>query len=170
MIKNYFKIAWRNLTKNKVYSIINILGLAAGMAVAMLIALWIWDEITFDNYHTHHKRLAQVMTTFFDDKNEANTEQSVAIPIGNEFRTKYAGDFKNVSMASWNDGHVLTVGEKKITGSGNWVESNFPSMFSLRMLEGNINALDDPSSVLLSASIAKALFGNTNPINKTVKL
>src|SRR5450631_1379418 len=73
MFKNYFKIAWRNLIKNKVYSIINILGLAAGMAVALLIALWIWDEVTFDNYHTNHKQLAQVMTTFFDDKNEQQT-------------------------------------------------------------------------------------------------
>jgi len=169
MFRNYFKIAWCNLIKSKVYSTINILGLAAGMAVAMLIALWIWDEVTFDNYHTNHKQLAQVMTTFFDDKNEAQTGQAVAIPIGNELRTKYASDFKNVSMASWNFGHVLAVGEKKITGSGMWVESNFPSMFSLRILEGNINALNDPSSVLLSASIAKALFGNANPINKTVK-
>ena len=115
MFKNYFKIAWRNLIKNKVYSIINILGLAAGMAVAMLIALWIWDEVTFDNYHTNHKQLAQVMTTFFDDKNEQQTGQAVAIPIGNDLRTKYASDFKNVSLASWNFSHVLAVGEKNYT-------------------------------------------------------
>ena len=170
MLKNYFKIAWRNLTKNKGYSAINILGLAAGMAVAMLIALWIWDEVTFDNYHTNHKQLAQVMTTFFGDKNEENTMTAIAIPIGNELRTKYASDFKNVSLASWNFGHVLGVGEKKITASGMWVEANFPSMFSLKMIEGNINALKDPSSVLLSASIAKALFGNADAINKTIKL
>ena len=68
MIKNYFKIAWRNLVKSKFYSGINILGLAAGMAVAMLIAFWIWDEVTYDRYHAKHDRLAQVMTTFFDDK------------------------------------------------------------------------------------------------------
>ena len=169
MIKNYFKIAWRNLIKNKVYSTINILGLAIGMAVALLIALWIWDEVTFDNYHTNHKQLAQVMTTFFDDKNERQTGQAIAIPIGDELRTKYGSDFKNVSLASWNFGHVLSVGEKKITGSGMWVEANFPSMFSLKMIEGNINALNDPSSVLLSASLAKSLFGNASAINKTVK-
>src|SRR6266496_5435326 len=132
MFRNYFKTAWRNLIKSKVYSIINIVGLAAGMAVAMLIASWIWDEVTFDNYHTNHEQMAQVISTSFNDK--------------------------------------LAVGEKKITGKGMFVESNFPSMFSLRMLEGNISALDDPSSVLLSASIAKTLFGNINPINKTVKL
>src|SRR3954469_4797086 len=170
MFKNFFKIAWRNFIKSKEYFFLNFLGLAAGMAVAMLIALWIWDEVTFDNYHTNHKQLAQVMTTFFDDKNEAGTGEAVAIPIGNELRTKYASDFKNISMASWNFGHVLAVGEKKITANGMWVESNFPSMFTVRMLKGNINALSDPSTILINASLAKTLFGEADPINKMIKL
>ena len=65
MFKNYLKIAWRNLIKNKIYSVINILGLATGMAVALLIALWIWDEVTFNDYHTNHKHLAQVYDNIF---------------------------------------------------------------------------------------------------------
>jgi ABC-type antimicrobial peptide transport system permease subunit len=170
MFKNYLKIAWRNLVKSKVYSLINILGLATGMAVAMLIALWIWDELTFDKYHTNHEQLAQVMTTFIDNDGKMETGQAVCMPIGNELRTKYGSDFKNVSMTSWNSGHVLAVGDKKITGSGMWVESNFPSMFSLRMRSGNINALSDPSSILISASMAKTLFGNTEALNKMIKL
>ena len=170
MIRNYFKIAWRNLAKNKMYSTINILGLATGMAVAMLIALWIWDELTFDHYHTHHQQLAQVMSTSFNDKGEAGTGMAVAMPLGNELRTKYAADFKEVSMASWNYDHILAVGEKKITCKGLWVETNFPTMFSLRMQQGDIGALDDPSSVLLSAAMAKAFFGDANPINKSLKI
>lgn len=63
MFKNYLKIAWRNLIKSKVYSVINVLGLAAGMTVAMLIGLWIWDEVTFDQSFANHKQLAQIMTT-----------------------------------------------------------------------------------------------------------
>ena len=109
------------------------------------------------------------MTTFFDDKNKAEPGRLLPCRLVKNCRTKYASDFRNVSMASWNFGHVLAAGETKITGSGMWVEANFPSMFSLKMIAGNINALSDPSSVLLSASIAKALFGNTDPINKTVK-
>ncbi len=170
MIKNYFKIAWRNLIKNKVYSTINILGLATGMAVAMLIALWIWDEVTFDEYHTNHHQLAQLMTTFIGDDGDKQTATAIAIPIAQELRTKYGSDFKNVSLASWNFGHTLSAGETKITGQGMWVEPNFPSMFSLKILKGNINALSDPSSVLLSATIAKALFGNADAMNKTIKL
>ena len=164
MLKNYFLIAWRNLIKNKVYSIINILGLATGMAVAMLIALWIWDEVTYDNYHTNHHQLAQVMTTYPE-----GTGAAVAMPLGQELRTKYASDFANVSMASWNFGHILAVGDKKILGSGMWVEPNFPSMFSINIIKGNKNGLTDPSSVLINASLAKSLFGEADPINKTVK-
>ncbi len=112
MLKNYFKIAWRNLIKNKIYSTINILGLAAGLAVAMLIALWIWDEVTFNNYHTNHKQLAKLMTTYLSF-GDVSTDPAVSMPVGNELRTKYASDFKNVSMASYNFSHVLSVGEKQ---------------------------------------------------------
>ncbi|MEO8569543.1 MAG: ABC transporter permease, partial [Ginsengibacter sp.] len=163
------KIAWRNLRKNKIYSIINVLGLATGMAVAMLISFWIWDEVTYDKYHENHERLAQVMTTFIDNDGTMETGQAVCMPIGDELRSKYGSDFKNVCMASWNFGHVLAVGDKKIKGDGMWVEANFPSMFSLRLIKGNMKALDDPSSVLLSASMAKTLFGNEDAMDKMVK-
>ena len=63
MIKNYFKIAWRNLQRSKLYSTINILGLATGMDVALLIGLWIWDELSFDSHFKNHNRLAQVMVS-----------------------------------------------------------------------------------------------------------
>jgi ABC-type antimicrobial peptide transport system permease subunit len=170
MFKTYFKIGWRNLFKSKFYSAINILGLAAGMAVAMLIAFWIWDEINYDRYHSRHDELAQVMTTFIDNDNKQETGEAVCMPIGDELRTKFGSDFKNVSLASWNFGHVLAVGDTKITATGMWVEQNFPSMFTIRMLNGNINALSDPSTILINASLAKTLFGNSDPINKLIKL
>jgi ABC-type antimicrobial peptide transport system permease subunit len=170
VFKNYLKIAWRNLIKSKVYSIINILGLAAGMAVAMLIAFWIWDEVTYNKSYPNHEQLAQVMTTFYNDDGKMETGHAVCMPIGEELRSKYGSDFKNISMSSWNFGHVLVVGEKKITSSGLWVESNFPSMFSIKMQKGNINALSDPSTILINASLAKTLFGDADPINKMIRL
>jgi ABC-type antimicrobial peptide transport system permease subunit len=169
MLKNYFKIAWRNLLKSKAYSAINILGLATGMAVALLIGLWIWDEITFDQYHKNHKKLAQVMTTQTFN-GETGTGRAVALPLGNELRSKYGSNFKYVSMASWNFGHILAAGDKKITAYGMWVEPVFPSMFSIKMMKGSIQSLKDPTSILLSASVAKAMFGAGEPINKMVKL
>ncbi len=170
MFKNYFKIAWRNLLKSKFYSVINILGLAAGMTVTILIALWIWDELTYDKYHANHEQLAQVMTNFIDNDGKFSTGNAVCMPIGDELRRKYGSDFKNIAMTSWNFGHVLAVDDKKISSNGMWVESNFPSMFTVRMLKGNLNALSDPSTILINASLAKTLFGNADAINKTIKL
>jgi ABC-type antimicrobial peptide transport system permease subunit len=170
MIKSYLKVAWRNLLKSKAYSAINIIGLATGMGVAILIGLWIWDELSFDAYHKNHSRLAQVMTTQTFN-GQTGTGQAVAMPLANELRTKYGSDFKNVSMASWNFGHVVAVGDKKISAEGMWVEPVFPSMFSFKTIKGNVAAgLNDPSSIVLSSSVAKALFGDENPINKVVKL
>src|SRR5450432_3079009 len=114
MFENYFKIAWRNLLKSKAYSAINILGLSIGMAVALLISLWIWDEVSFDHYHANHAKLAQVMTTQTFN-GETFTGQAVAMGLANELRTKYASNFKHVSMASWNFGHILSAGDTKIT-------------------------------------------------------
>jgi len=93
MLKNYFTIAWRNLLKNKIYSIINVLGLAASMAVAILIALWIWDEVTYDKYHANHNQLAQIMTTYTDNEGKKGTGTAVCMPIGDELRRKYGSDF-----------------------------------------------------------------------------
>jgi ABC-type antimicrobial peptide transport system permease subunit len=169
MLRNYFKIAWRNLLKSKAYSAINIIGLATGMAVAILIALWIWDELSYNNYHKNHHAIAQVMTTQTFN-GETGTGPAVALPLGTELRNKYGSDFKAVSMASWNFGHTMGVGEKKISTSGMWVEPVFPTMFSLNMIKGNIYGLKDPSAILLSASVAKSLFASADPINKTIRL
>ena len=90
--------------------------------------------------------------------------------MGNALKTKYSGDLKHVSFVSWNNDHVLVVGDKKLSGSGILVQPEFPEMFSLTMLEGNRNALKDPTSLLIAESLAKALFGNANPIDKIVRL
>ena len=169
MLKSYFKIAWRNLLKNKVYSSINILGLAFGMAVAMLIAFWMYDELTFDHYHGNHKKIAQVMVTQTFN-NETGTGQAMAIPLGMELRNKYGSDFKYVTLTSWNFGFIVGTGEKKLSKSGMWVQPEFPVMMGLEKLSGNMKALTDPSSALIDHSLALALFGSDNVIGKTVRM
>jgi ABC-type antimicrobial peptide transport system permease subunit len=169
MLQNYFKIAWRNLLKSKLYSAINILGLATGIAVAILIGLWIWDELSFDSYFKNHNRLAQVMVSQ-TIKGETETHGTVAMPLGNALDNQYAADFKRVSLTSHNSDHILAAGNKKLPGSGRWVQPDFPEMFTLNMLQGKRNALKDPSSILLAESLAKALFGNSDPINKIIRL
>jgi len=169
MLKNYFKIAWRNLLKSKVYSSINVLGLACGMAVAMLIGFWMYDELTFNHYHANHKSIAQVMVTQTFN-HETGTGQAMAIPLGAELKNKYASDFKYVTLTSWNFGFILGAGEKKLTKMGMWAQPDFPRILGLHMVDGNINALADPSSMMLSQSVAKALFGDANAMGKTVRV
>jgi ABC-type antimicrobial peptide transport system permease subunit len=169
MLKNYFKIAWRNLQKSKLYSAINILGLATGMAVALLISLWMRDEITFNTYHQDHSRLAQVMVTQ-TMRNESGTNESMAIPVGDALRKNYPNDIKYSSYTSWGDDHIIAVGEKKLPSSGRWVQQDFPEMFTLKILEGTREALKDPSSLLISESLAKALFGDANAVNNLVRI
>ncbi len=169
MIKNYFKIAWRNLLKNKKSSFINITGLAIGMAVAMLIGLWIWDELSYDKYNKKYDKVAQVYQnqTF---NNTVFTQQAMPFPLGEELRTSYGSDFKYIAMASWEGDHILTVGDKHINKSGIYIDKQGPSIFDLTMIHGTINGLENPNSVLLSESTAKAFFGDTNPINQVMKI
>ncbi|MBS1527627.1 MAG: ABC transporter permease, partial [Bacteroidetes bacterium] len=169
MLKNYFKIAWRNLLKSKVYSLINILGLAFGIGVAMLIAFWMYDELTYNHYHANHRKIAQVMITQTFN-NQTGTGQAMAIPLGMELRNKYGSDFKYVTLTSWNFGFIVGAGERKLSKSGMWVQPEFPIMMGLEQLNGNLKALTDPSSVLIDHSLATALFGSDDVVGKTVRM
>ncbi|WP_205513051.1 ABC transporter permease [Longitalea arenae] len=169
MLKNYLTIAWRNLRNNKMYAVLNIAGLATGMAVAIVIGLWIWDDLSFNRYHRQYDRLAQVMVKVTNG-NEVFMGATTSIPMGNELHDKYGEDFKHVSLVSFPAAHILAVGDKKLSHTGMWVQEAFPLMFSLKMVMGNADALNDPSSVLLAQSVAKALFGTADPLNETVRL
>jgi putative ABC transport system permease protein len=169
MIKNYLKIAWRNLIKNKASSLINIGGLAVGMAVAMLIGLWIYDELSFDKNFKNYDHIAQVLQNNMMN-GEIGTGNSVPWPMGDELRKSFGSDFKNVTMATYNFGHILSYGDKKLTTGGTYFEPAALEMLSFKMLKGTKNGLNDPSSILLSASTAKAYFGSKDPMDKMMKI
>jgi putative ABC transport system permease protein len=169
MIKNYFKIAWRNLIKSKVYSFINIAGLAVGMTVAMLVAFWMWDEISYNKNFANYDHIVRVKENS-SSGDDIRTFNSVPIPLSVYLRTRYASDFKKVVMASWNLRHILAAGEKKLSKSGMYVQPEFTRIFSFNMIEGSLNCLNDPYSIVLSQSLAKAMFGSDDPINKIVKI
>jgi ABC-type lipoprotein release transport system permease subunit len=169
MLKNFFLIALRNLRKNKFSSLINIGGLAVGMAVSILIGLWILDEYSFDKNFPNHDRIAQVMQNQWIN-NETQTWSSEAFPLGEELRNTYGSNFKHVIMSGWTGGHILSYGDKHIKESGNYMEPGITDMLSLNMQEGNRSGLKDPASILISESTAKALFGDADPMNKRVKI
>jgi len=168
MIKNYFKIAWRNLIKSKGYSAINIGGLAVGMAVAMLIGFWIYDEISFNKSFKNYEQLGQLyQNRTFDGK--IGTYNIVPIPMGKELRTNYP-DFEDVAMTSRANEHIIAFNDVKITRKVMYVEPAFTRMFSLKMLQGAQNSLEGVNEIVLSGTMAHALFGNADPMGKIVKL
>ena len=169
MIKNYLKISLRTLAKNKAYSFINISGLAMGMAVAVLIGLWIYDELSFDKSFENHDRIAQVWQ-HQSFNGQIGTQTSLPFPIGDEIRRNYGADFKHVVMSTWNNWHILAHGDKKFNKSGSYIEPEAPEMLSLHMLRGTRSGLKDPYSIMLSESIAKAFFGDADPLDKTMKI
>jgi ABC-type antimicrobial peptide transport system permease subunit len=171
MFKNYFKIAFRNLVKNKAYSFINIGGLAVGMAVAMLIGLWVYDEVTFDESNQHYKSIAQV-TRYFTDPNthETTSVGNMHYPTTALLRSNYSQYFKHVVIAWWLNDYTVSTADKKITKTGEFIEPEGLDMLSPKMLEGNYGSLNDMHSVVISKSTAKVLFGNSDPINKSLKI
>jgi putative ABC transport system permease protein len=169
MLRNYIKVALRNLRRNRGYSLLNIAGLSMGIAVAMLAGLWIWDELSYNSNHRNHADIAQVMVTQTVN-DESYTGESIAMPLGQALQTSHRDDFKYVSLASWNNEHFLRIGKTKFSAKGRWVQEDFSPMFSLKLLKGSANALKDPSTMLVSASLAKALFGEKSAMDQVVSL
>jgi len=169
MLRNYFTIAWRNLAKHKSYSFINLSGLAVGMAVAISIGLWVWDELSFDKYHDHYDRIVQVAQQGTVN-GETWTGSNLPYPLATELKTKYPNDFKRVLRAWQIQDHIVAVGDDKLSLTGEFIESEAPEMLSLRMLKGIRAGLQNPNSILLSASAAEALFGQADPMGKVVKI
>lgn len=169
MISNYFKVARRNLAKNKMYSFINITGLASGMAVAMLIGLWLYDELSFNKSFQNHARIAQVMQTQNLGGNIL-TDKSLPAPTGKALRLSYAGYFRQIVSSTSEESHILSFKGLKFNKPGRFMEPGAAEMLSLDMVSGSRTGLSDPASVLLSESAATALFDGRNVLNEVIKI
>ncbi len=162
------KLAYRHLMKSKTNTGINILGLSLGMAVALLAGLWVWDELSFDHVHANHGRLAQILSVWHSD-GTIGAEANTSVPVAAALRQQFPGDFAGISLLSAIS-QTLGTADKKIGDQGAWVQSDFPAMFSLHLIEGTASALKNPGSLLISGGLAKALFGTTPALGKLVRL
>src|SRR5688572_8636237 len=108
MIKNYFKIAWRNLFRNKAFSITNLLGLIIGITCTMLIMLWVQDELTYDKFHKNYDNIYQVIANR-DFKNEIFTDRNMAFPLSKALETGYP-QIKNSVIMTYQQSHTLSLG------------------------------------------------------------
>lgn len=169
MFKNYLKIAWRNLWNNKGYSLINIGGLALGMAVTLIIGLWVQDELSYNSYFLQKDKIAQVFQSQTFNGN-TGTGPAIPRPLEKGLRDGYADNFKHLIMASWTNDSYLKYGEKSLSRPGNYMQREAPELFNLNIIKGEKDGLRELNSIMLSESAATALFGNEEPIGKVVKV
>ena len=168
MFKNYFKTAWRSLLKNKAYSALNILGLATGMGVALVIGLWVYHQYSFDKFLPDYKQAYQARRNFYGNGDTVNYG-GTSLKLMNVLRSQVP----EIQYVAETDGfamHGLMVADKKFYINGGQVGDDFLKIFRYELLEGNANTvLKNPYSIVLTQSTAKALFGKEDPLNKIVR-
>lgn len=169
MFRNNLKLAWRNLFKNKFFSLINIGGLAAGILVLMLIGLWVYDEISYNQHFEQSDRIALIMQNqSFNGQIETWNNQAMQLePV---LREQHGDFFKYIATTTNGRSRLLGVGNEKATKSGIHVGPDFVEMLDLQMVAGDRTALEDPKTVLLSATTAEAFFGKDNPVGKSITM
>ena len=169
MIKNYFKIAWRNLFRNKGFSATNLLGLTIGITCTILISLWVKDELTYDKFQANYSSIYKMYANR-DFSNQVFTDGNMVLPLASTIK-KQVPQIKQAVVTTHRQSHILTYGENKLKKDGHTVSEGFFDMFSWKFIKGTpATALPDAYSIVLTQSTAKALFGNDDPINKVLKV
>jgi len=169
MIKNIFKIAYRNLLRSKGFSVINISGLAIGMASALIILLWVQNELSYDSFYANSDRLYQTWNK--DKGNDGigcwNTTPKI---LGPTLKKDYP-EVEKATRVNWNMALLFTVGEKKMDISGTMVDPDFLTMFGFPFLKGDMNtALNNPYDIVITEKLSKKLFDNTDAMGKVVRI
>lgn len=169
MIKNFLKVAFRNLVKNKGFSAINISGLAIGMASAMLILTWIQNEISYDQFHTNKERIYEAWNRaeFSGELNCWNTTPKIlARTLENDLP-----EVERAVRVDWGSNFLFSIGDKRVSVQGTIVDSAFLKVFTFPLLKGNPETvLNDMHSIVLTKSLAKNLFGDEDPMGKIIKI
>ena len=169
MLSNYLKIAWRSLRNNKFYTLMNIVGLGSGMAVALLIGLWLYDEMSFNGYHRALDQIALIQTNRTYN-GEINTDASNCIPLGAKLRETYGNYFDQVVVSSYGMERTLQYKDKSIIKRGYFMENGGEEILDLEIVRGAVTFPLDPGSLLVNETVAKSLFGKDDPINKIIRV
>lgn len=167
MIVHYTKVAWRSMLRQGAFSLINLSGLAVGLAVALLIALWVHEELSFNTYHAHYDRLVQVLT-HAQYEGEWGTNNVHTAGLGLALGSEYDAIFEAVARVRRPSEQVLGYKELKFTETGQFVEAALPGMLSLQMVFGSYEGLEDKYTLLISESLSQKFFGDANPTGKAL--
>lgn len=168
MLKNYLTIAWRNIVRNKVFSAINIFGLALGMACSLLIVLWVMDERGIDAFHARDNTLYDVYERQYHDGQIDGMPYTPGM-LAEEMKIKFP-EVEYATSWAWNHLAAFKVNDKILNEEGNFASPDFFVMFSYPLLEGDAaRALKAPSSIAISRKMAVDFFGSPeNAIGKSI--
>ncbi|GMN07973.1 ABC transporter permease [Croceitalea sp. MTPC5] len=166
MFKNYLKIAWRNLNKNKSFSILNILGLSIGMACSILILLWVQNEVSYDQFHTDADRTYRFIVNSGDFKTAVSSAG-----MGPDLMDELS-EIESVVRTTKFQKVLFHVNDKVYEeGQFMYVDDNFLSFFDFPLLQGEaVSALENPNTIVLTQTMAQKYFGDDNALGKTIKL
>ncbi|HTJ11032.1 MAG TPA: ABC transporter permease [Dinghuibacter sp.] len=167
MLKNYLRIALRTLGRSRLSAVVNIGGLAIGMTVAMLIGLWIVNEVSFDRNFDHYRRIGKIWQFVTFVKGVKVPYDVIPEPMGPELRSSFP-DFDKVSMASIPETQVVQYADKKLPVHGLYAEPDFADIFSVSIESGRRQR--DMHDILVDAPTAQAIFGDKNPIGQVLKI
>jgi len=174
MIRNYLKIGWRNLTKNRSYAFINIFGLSLGIACSIVIFTIVKYHLGFDNFHENKDRIYRIVTEWHDD--EPGFSEAVPSPVGRAFRTEFTFAEKTARVISYNDALVaMNAGNdrkkfKEESGIA-YAEPEFFDIMHFPLVKGNPqNFLSSPNSAAITEKLAKKYFGTEDPMGKTIRI
>ena len=169
MLKNYFKIALRNLWKNKSYTSINIVGLSIAFGCSILLFLTAWFEFTFDDFQANKDRIFKVYFKI-NQPDKVHYQGNLPTPLTPALKTDFNAEIKYATRIV-GGGAQIVQGDKTIDESVRYVDADFLKMFSFKMLKGNpASALNDLKSVVLNQEVAEKIFGTVDPIGKTLKM
>src|SRR6266487_6566436 len=169
MFKNYLKQTWRNIVKNKTYSLLNIVGLAAGLTCFALIALWVTDELSYDKFNTNCDRIVRLIST---EKTETGISESAvtSAPMAKALQHDYAEVENTVRLRMREE--IVTYKNQQVLQQGILLtDPSFFDVFSYHITRGNVaTALSEPYSIILTESTAKKYFGDKDPMGQTLVL
>src|SRR5450432_4192211 len=169
MLRNFFVVAYRNILRSKGFSIINISGLSIGMASALLILLWIQNELSYDSFYANSDRLYQCWNR--DRGSDGiNCWNVTPKPLGPGLKQQYP-EIEKATRVNWNQTLLMTVGEKKINISGTMVDPDFLTMFNFPFAKGDLHtALNNPEDIVITQKLARNFFGNDDAIGKVINI
>ncbi len=169
MVQHNLKISWRHLIKDKGYAAINIGGLSMGLAVAIIVGLFVWDELSFNQYHPQYDHIGQVWQRITYNR-EKIAHDHVMIPLAEVMRTTYGQHFEIVSLSSGQSNAYFSKENKEFRQNGVFMEKDGPDLLGIKLLRGSIEDFNTPDGIFISQTMARSYFGENNPVGEILNM